>query len=316
MRIVIVGHSPLAFFVAQGLNNDIARYAHLEVIWLTSDREISYLPTYRLLAPNRTIRKISALPNVRLVTDKIRSISLPNQRVVTEKRLVEYDYLFLDQTPWYTQTELAEVGQALQKLALHLKSKKDIQAAGAIRLKGSTPLTWQLALLVRQELNRLRNRQIRVEIERPKARLIAEFLKEQGITLDFSTRPGFTVAAPTAQFASSRVRGMRIDRKERAISDGEGFASRGVLVADQVAASERTLLRTLEAQARLFTAQLERLVTEKPTVAIEREPTAFLLKSDREIFLHFGGSTSRRVRARLVYNLDHSFWRRLLSRHG
>jgi hypothetical protein len=53
MRVAIVGNSPLAFFVAQGLNNDIARYAHLEVVWLTADREIGFPATTKLLSPRR-----------------------------------------------------------------------------------------------------------------------------------------------------------------------------------------------------------------------------------------------------------------------
>lgn len=316
MRILIVGNSPLAFFVAQGLNNDIARYTHLEVLWLTDDRELIYLPTYRLLAPNRTVRKSSALPNVRLVTDKIRSVSLPNKRVITEKRVIEFDILFLDQTPWYTQDQLNEVGQALQKLVVHLKAKKDIRARGAIRLKGAGPLTWQLALLARHELNRLKYRQVVVEIERPKNRAVAELMKESGLSLELSTRPGFTVAAPLPAFESRKIKGMRIDRRDRAITDGEGIAGRGVIVAEQATVADRTLLRALESQARIYAAQLERLVTQDELLPIDREPAAFLLKSDRQLLFRFDKSISRRVRAQLIYRLELNIWKRLLSRHG
>jgi len=316
MRITLVGNSPLAFFVAQGLNNDIARYAHLEVVWLTSDREMTFLPGERLLAPNRGVRKSAALANVRIVTDQIRSISLPNSRIVTEKRLIEFDYLFLDQTPWYTQAQLAEVSQALQKLVVHLKAKKDIRAAGAIRLKGQGALIWQLALLVRHELLRLKNRQIAVEVERPKTRAVAEFLKEHGVNLEFSTRPGFTVAPPLPAFPSRKIKGMRIDQRERAVTDAEGLASRGVLVAENASTSDRTLLRSLESQARAYSSQLERLATAAELTAIEREPAAFLLRSDRSLLLRFDRSTSQRVRARLVAKLENDLWKKLLNRHG
>ncbi len=315
-RIVIVGNSPLAFFVAQGLNNDIARFTHLEVVWLTADRELSYLPHHRLLAPNRTLRKSAALPNVRVVTDKIRSISLPTKRLITEKRLIEFDLIFLDQTPWYTETDLDEVGQALQRLVVQLKSKKDIRASGAIPLKGQGPLVWQLALLIKSELVRLKNRQVSVEVERPKQRTIADFLKQHGVELELSSRPGFTIAPPTSAFPSKRVKGMRIDRRELAVTDGEGRAARDALVAEQTSSSDRTLWRSLEGQARNWATQIERIITKQELRSIEREPAMFVLTGASQLLLRFDRTISQRVRARLLAKLDRDFWKKLLRRHG
>lgn len=316
MRIVIVGNSPLAFFVAQGLNNDIARYAHLEVVWLTADRDMSFMPTTRLLAPTRVAKKAAAIPNVRIVTDQIRSISLPSRRIVTDKRLIEFDYLFLDQTPWYTQDEVKEVGRAIQRLVVQLRSRKDIRASGAIRLRGQGALTWQLALNIQAELRRIKDRQVAVEVERPRQRIVTDFLTENGIVTEFSSRPGFTVAAPSPAFLTRRVKGIRIDQRERAIVDSDGLASRGVLVVDQANNADRTLWRSLEAQARRIAQQLELLVTEAETMELDREPVAFILKFDRSVMMKFDRATSRRVRARLLYKLDSDLWKRLLSRHG
>ncbi len=316
MRIVIVGNSPLAFFVAQGLNNDIARYAHLEVVWLTADRDMSFMPTTRLLAPTRVAKKAAAIPNVRIVTDQIRSISLPSRRIVTDKKLIEFDYLFLDQTPWYSQDELKEVGRAIQRLVVQLRSRKDIHASGAIRLRGQGALTWQLALNIQAELRRIKDRHVAVEVERPRQRIVTDFLTENGIVTEFSSRPGFTIAAPSPAFLTRKVKGIRIDQRERAIVDADGLASRGVLVVDQANTADRTLWRSLEAQARRIAQQLELLVTEAETIALDREPVAFILRFDRSVMMKFDRATSRRVRARLLYKLDSDLWKRLLSRHG
>lgn len=316
MRIVILGNSPLAFFVAQGLNNDIARYAHLEVIWLTSEREVSFPASWRLLAPSRSAKKAAALPNVRIVTDQIKSVSAAARRVVTDKRVIEFDYLFLDQSPWYCQEDLKEVGRALQRLVVQLKTRKDIRAAGAIRLRGQGALTWQLALSIRAELRRLKNRQVAVEVERPRQRIVTDFLQENGIATEYSTRPGFTVAAPAALFPSRKVKGIRIDQRERAIVDAGGLAGRGVLIIDQANTADRTLWRALEGQARRITQQLEQLVTEKEPIVLDREPIAFVLRFERSLLMKFDKATSRRVRARFLYKLDSDLWKRLLSRHG
>jgi hypothetical protein len=316
MRVVIVGNSPLAFFIAQGLNNDIARFAHVEVVWLTDDREMTYLPTYRLLSPNRAVRKSAALPNIRIVTEPIRSISLPNRRIVTQKRLLEFDILCLDQTPWYTSGDLSSISQALQKLSVQLRLKKDIRAAGAVRLKGASPLAWQLALLVRAEINRHKFRQISVEVERPKNRVVTEFLRSAGIDINFSTRPGFSVAPPEPAFPSKRVKGMRIDRREMAITNNESVAARGVLVVEQLTSSERTLWRALESEARQYAGQIERMINSDELSSLEREPAAYLLKSTDGILLRFDRTVSQRVRAHLVAKLDRDLWKKLLSRHG
>lgn len=316
MRVAIVGNSPLAFFVAQGLNNDIARYAHLEVFWLTADRELSFPATTKLLSPSRTAKKAAALPNIRIVTDQIRSISLPSRRIVTDKRLLEFDYLFLDQTPWYTQEELKEVGRAIQRLLVQLRSRKDIRAAGAIRLRGQGALTWQLALNVQAELRKLKDRQISVEVERPRQRIVTEFLLEHGIAVEFSTRPGFTVAAPEPAIPTRKIKGIRIDQRDRAIVDACGLAAKGVIAVDQANTADRTLWRAIESQARRIAQQLEQLVTVAELTPLDREPVAFVLKTERSLLMKFDRAFSRRVRARLLFKLDSDLWKRLLSRHG
>ncbi len=316
MKIVIVGNSPLAFFVARGLNNDIARYAHLEVMWLTDDRDMAFPTTQRLIGPNRVVKKSAALPNIKIVTEPIRSISLPAHRIVTEKRVIDFELIFFDQTPWYTQKDLSAISQALQKLIVQIRAKKDIRAAGAVRLKGESPLVWQLSLTIKQELTRLRNRSVSVEVERPRQRSVTDFLNECGVGTEFSNKPGFTVAEPLPAFPTKRIKGIRIDRRERAVTDGNGIAATDALVAEHAHSDERTLFRALEAEGRILANQMERLITRSELLPIEREPVAFILRFERRLLARLERIVSTRLRARLLYKLDHDFWKKLAARHG
>jgi hypothetical protein len=230
--------------------------------------------------------------------------------------LIEFDYLFLDQTPWYTQEELKEVGRAIQRLLVQLRSRKDIKAAGAIRLRGQGALTWQLALTVHAELKRLKDRQISIEVERPRQRVVTDFLQEHGIVPEYSNRPGFTVAAPIPAIPTRKIKGIRIDQRDRAIVDASGLAAKGVIAVDQANTADRTLWRAIESQARRIAQQIELLVTGAELSALDREPVAFVLKADSSLLMKFDRASSRRVRARLLFKLDNDLWKRLLSRHG
>jgi hypothetical protein len=316
MRVAIVGRSPLAFFVAQELERELARHAHAEVIYF-APKELLYLPEYKILRPEGL--KISALFRyVQVINESVNSISLNAQRVITLKDTYGFDVIFIDQTPWYSPEDLEQIRSATQNLLLqlHLAGKNK---GAAVRFAGQGAPVWQAALSLKSHLNATRVAGLTVAVGPPKDKEVEAFLKEAGISCSSDSRlPGFTVTAPGPIVDPRKIKGGVVDSKGYLISDARAMAKgqRSVLVRGSNQSHLCGLYRAERTVAGRYASQISRLNQGKPLhPEIGDRQAALLLKSEHGVLVKLDPNRQEPLwRAQLAYRLDRALYRRLLRR--
>ncbi len=110
-QIVIIGATPLCLFLAEMLDQSVARLVHIDVRWLTGPGQATPLALHPTVLGNSLALKTDKINHVRIGRVRIMSISLPDRRIITDKGVVNYDWLLIDQGQAIAD-ELAAVMQA------------------------------------------------------------------------------------------------------------------------------------------------------------------------------------------------------------
>lgn len=283
---------------------------------VTTDQELVHWPTLELFRPNRTLKKDTLLRHVQLKRQIIQSVSLRAGHVITTKAVLPFDFLILDQTPVYTQSELKTIRTSVQSLALHT-NVPTVTTTAAVRVKGKTVSGWQLALAIKNWLVRQRYNHVAVEVEPPAEQKVQQFLEANGIICRLSRRPGLTVAQPPPMIDTRRIKGLIVDESGQAITDAHALAKSrtNVLIRDNRSITRRNLFRAEQTVAHAWCNQVNRLVEGQPPRAVEADQPALVLDSSREVLAMLGATITTGLRAQAVLELDKVFFAQLLRRH-
>ncbi len=306
--VVILGNSQLSRFVAERLGKEHGELVHLDIIWLTNTRQI-----FPALAKPF---KIGSVAGVKILPTAIKSINLNDKRIITAAKTIEYDVLFLDQTPVYTSAERERIVDQFETLISTVRSQENrgVQARARVSFRGKTADGYQLALELLQRKMRdasVAVAAIRLEAEANSSTRLGQFLRDCGLSLGKSQHPGLTIAPPLPAFPSKKIRGMKVDLSGMAmtLATGELPNHSEVIVVEQgrdktnIARADWQLAGQIAAN---ITAKLDGGL-EKP---IDQEEGKLILQGRESYYVELGAMISSRTRARAVAVLERRFWSR------
>lgn len=318
-RLVVVGDSPLSFFVARSLDRELARQSHLEAVYLGRDRQLVYFPGLTtLLGQPDFINRAAAFTHFKVLKTKIRSINLIDRRLIGERDIIDYDYLVLDQTPVFTSDELKAIAEQSAEVIRRLKAATKLgrHLTAAIRFLGDLPVAWQVALALQSDLRSLDSQvasRLHLQVEANDGRL-GRFLRRQGL-MSVATEAlgaGFRVQAPSPSIISNRVKGLLLDQKAQAITTTAlNLESHPEVFVIDGRCRYQNLLRPAKAVAAQIAHNVEAMVVGSRLTAVEMPKAFYLLVGWEGLFLQFNSTISELLRASAIHTLDHAAYRRL-----
>lgn len=321
--VLIVGDSSLSLLLARSFDAELARLAHLDVCFLTRDENFVYYPQLTTLVGRKAFRKKqSLLRHVRVVKGVAKQVNLKERRLVSDRGVLDYDYLIIDQTPTFTQTEIEKISTQFKELIAHIKAKhhqeRSVRARFAVL--GDSVASYQVALAAAADMLKMAGnlwRSLKIQTDYPSNQTIKEFLKFNGVgtTKTAELIPGIVIHAPGETLSGRSIRGALIDHHGRVMVNqylSPDNYPETVIVAT-AARSRTNLLRVDQTLASQIAANIERLLEGKRQVAIDLPRDSALLTGGNSTIGWLGAMTSSRLRSRLLRSLDQRAYRRLTS---
>lgn len=309
--IAVVGNSQLSFFVTKQLDESLGNHAHLEIIWITTSKQI-------FPVANPPVDTKSYLNNIKVVNSAVRSVSLRDSRIVTSKQTVEYDLAFIDQTPVYTAAERGNIIDQFETLMATVRSSENrgVAAKAKVAFVGADFDSLSLALTMNDRKNRDSSANvasIRVEVASVSSKA-TDFLRNQGISTRKSQYPGLVLKLPLPMISSKKIRGLRVDLSNRAmvLATLEPVNHQNIFVLDNPDRRIQNIARSDWQLAKQIVGNIQAKLDgglEKP---VDVDGSKLLLKSANGEFVSLGSMISARNRAKAIYSLDKRFWSKLL----
>ncbi len=304
--VVILGNSQLSLFVAKQLGHLHGDLVHLDIIWLTNTKQV--FPAVG------TPRRISQIGGVKVLPANVKSINLNDRRIITSTRNIEFDLLFIDQTPVYTSSEREKIVDQFETLLSTMRSQENrgVQAKARVSFQGKFADSYQIALELLQRKNRDSSAAVaavRMEVEANTSGKFGQWLRDCGLSLGKSQHPGVTVSVPMGVFPSKKIRGMKVDLTGEAITLATGELSNhnNVIVIEQD--RERANIARADWQ---LAGQITDTITAKLDGGLEKpldQHNAKLLLTDgSNCYVELGSMISARTRARAIAGLEKRFW--------
>ncbi|MEX1123765.1 MAG: hypothetical protein WEC81_01170 [Patescibacteria group bacterium] len=313
-QLLIIGNSPLSFFVAKQLDERIGDLAHIEIVWVTTSEKI-HPAIQEAFKPKQYIGSVN-----RLIT-AVKSINLNDRRVVTGKKTLDYDLLFIDQTATFTTGERDKILDQFETLIATVRAKENRGMSGKVKLAvtGASAESYQLALDLATRVARDSSSgvsSIRVEVESYPQSKLKNFFVDNHIYARKSQYPGMSIKEPMVIFSSKKIRGLRVDLAGRAIllATGEPAQHQNAIMID---ADDRLFQNIGRSDWNLAKQITDNLVAkldgtlEKP---LDSSGKKLILQGSNSSYIEIGRVSSNRNRANAVRALERRFWRRLLAR--
>src|SRR5690349_13746606 len=107
IKVVVIGNSPLSYFLAQALDKELGQLVHAKLNLIKPSSGTTHLPTATtLLGKTGFGLPLKTFHGLKVAHDSIKSINLKEKRIITAKKVIEYDFLVVDQTAVYSDEEL------------------------------------------------------------------------------------------------------------------------------------------------------------------------------------------------------------------
>lgn len=314
-QILIVGDSPLSYFIARLIDTELSRLAHVQVTQITSDTDLIYFPTIStVLGPAVFIRK--KLENVVLKKETVMSANLKAKRVVTNRSVYQYDYLILDLMPVITAQEFQAIQRSAKEVVTHLQAalKQNKKLNATVNFAGDI-FGCQLALALAKDRTKLTSqttRKLAINVTKTNSIFLDTFLTSNDIALGSSKAPGFKVGAAKAHLSWQKIKGLTVDTADHAMTlpslNLEKFQE--VFVLDSVS-YQSSLWKFQWVVAKQLVKNVMSALDRKALRPIDCVPAPKYLTGDKGQILLWGGIESRRLRASAVGALDRTFVRRI-----
>lgn len=319
-RVLIAGKSLLSLLVARELDRQLANRPEVDVLFITNEAAI--IPSTSLTSVvklPKAIKKKPLLPHTKVVVDQVRSINLSRKLVVATDGSHHFDYLFLDQIPSYSVAELTSLKASFKTLLAQMRRTidKDMQIIARLALHGSDVSSYQLALALASDRDRecpdLRSH---LKVSASFRDSLGDFLDTEGIDkLSQERLPGIKILPARPYLPSSKIRGLAIDDKGRAITDASFVAkgNRWVMVCDGSRWENHNMgLGYAELAHQIASNIIKQLEEEKPA-AVESLSRAYLLRGRSGALLKWGRTVSSRLRAKMAIAGEKQLWKRLVQ---
>jgi hypothetical protein len=311
LHIVLVGKSPLSLFIARALDQHLGPLVQYKLTWLTdSDELVTDLLAFDPLGKVKGVDLKKQFNDLKIKISSIKSVNLRLQEIITSRTSFKYDFLILDQIPYYSKTELSLIYQQFSTLigALAATKKTNKLISATVSVLGESAHSAQLAVALRSFQLRhypsfFRNISIHFNSDHD---AIKSYLKEHAITKIGKKSAGIQISPPSAMVSPRQIRGapvtsdghVRVDPFMRV----KGYDN--VLCLDSPEWLRSNILRVYKTFSQRLLEFIVNFFEHGPLKPIEIPKTSILLRSDKGELALIGAMKSQNFRAKLIAKLE------------
>lgn len=314
LHVVLVGKSPLSLFIAQELDKYLGPLVQYKLTWLSDDSKmVTDLLSFDPVGKMKSVDLAKRFADLQMKVASVKSINLRRQEIVTSRATISYDFLILDQLPYYSAKELSVIYQQFTTLigavAAARKGEKPISAA--VSIGGSAAHSAQLALALRSfQLRHYPSllRHISLHISNQPTN-VWPYLSEHSIeTRSKAKNGGMTIGSPVAMVSPKQIKGARVDRSGHVVTDPFMRASGydNVLCFDGPEWLRSNILRTYKTFSKTVIEFLDNFFENRGIKKLHIPKHSLLLRSEKGNFSLIGEMRSRNFRAKLIAKLEES----------
>lgn len=309
-RIVIAGKSPLGWLIAKELDKLLGEYAHFQLEYLTDSKKI--LTDINDFITSKSVNEINIadkLAHTRVRIVEIKSVNIRSRQIITSKGTLSYDFLILDQLPYYNPEELSIIKSQLRQLMAALSAKTDLKSVAEVKVPGVSAVSWQLALAIRHyQQNHFPKvtRQLTISTE-SKDSTVDQFLKENNLnSISADKKTGLTISAPAPYIAAKLVKGAKLDKSNHLMTD-KFFRLKGsgeVICFDGAILKQSNIIRSLSSLTNTVMKSFIGFLNGEEWKVIDSPKHSLLLRGHLGKLLILSGIKSKSIRANLVALLE------------
>jgi hypothetical protein len=300
LHVVLIGKSPLSLFIAKALDRHLGPLVQYKLTWLTDDDElVTDLLSFDPVGKINGVNLKQQFNDLQLKVSSIKSVNLRRQEIITSRSTVTYDFLILDQLPYYSKKELSLIYQQFATLigALAAAKKGERPISAAVSISGNSAHSAQLAVALRSfQLRHYPSllRSISLYINAQPA-VIQSYLSEHAIT----------------KTSAKSIKGARVAGDGHIVTDPfmriKGYDN--VLCFDSPEWLRSNVLRVYKSFSQHVAEFVTHFFENDSLKKLHFPKTSVLLRSDRGHMALIGDMKSKNFRAKLIARLEESLRR-------
>lgn len=254
-NIVLIGATPLQYFLAQELDDTLANDVQFNVIWLIDDDQLS-LPSQKLFTFNKAkfLNVRQKFDNVKIVKTEVKSINLKQKRINTFRGPVNFEYLIIDQYQHINKGNLKEIEQQINRIILAVKASVKLKSPKTVLINcfDNSLAMAQLALQISSHIRNGAGEVMRfIKISTQATEPLRKFLVRNHVLLDSEADlPGLTIRLPKPMVNLKDVKGLTLDDSGFAVIDAY-FRPKEISGVFVLNGRKRTLLNSWRSQRSL-----------------------------------------------------------------
>lgn len=218
---VIVGGSLLTLSLGLAWQKRFGGHPGHRLRLITVGSRLADYDLTTLINPPPSVEWHRLLPYAEIIVDRVRSVNLPDRRVVAEQGNYHFDEIIIDFTPYWSPVELAKISRHWRLLIAHLQANRRLY--GKLVVQAPSVAGYQLALAALNDRRRLPglSRQLKVATASG-LDYLDRFIKQAGAVALIKTEklPGLVINNPRPIVSRRRLRGVRLDHHLRVMVDG------------------------------------------------------------------------------------------------
>jgi hypothetical protein len=316
IHVALIGKSPLSLFIAQALDKHLGPLVQYKLTWLTEDDElVTDLLAFDPVGKINGVNLKRQFNDLQLKVSSVKSVNLRRQEIITSRSTVAYDFLILDQLPYYSKKELSLIYQQFSTLigAVAAAKKGDRPVSAAVSVSGNSAHSAQLTVALRSFQLRhfpslLRSISIHINSQPP---AIQSYLSEHSITKGVAKSAGMAIGQPSAAVSSKSIKGARLAGDGHIVTDPimrvRGYDN--VLCFDSPELLRSNILRVYRSFSRHVAEFITNFFENSSIKKLHFPKTSVLLRSDRGHLALIGDMKSKNFRAKLIAKLEESLRR-------
>lgn len=319
-NIVVVGNSLLSVLMCREIGKRLGPRVDYNLTYFTDSPEIVNPHLVSLFGKLDKLDKSEILQESEIKVGQVKSVNLREKRLITTQGVQEFDYLIIDQTPYFSAQYLTSIREQLVNLFAAMSAQENIgkQPTSKVAVGGDSAIFWQLGLAIKRDAILHKVRRLSVELITPNDSEVEGFLKLNGLELRNSPSdlPGLHIKPEPSPVDLTKVKGLKLGEKHPLVDQyHRSLTCKDLMIVRSDDMRLINLISVTRAMAKRFAWNVLNDLNEEPITKREADLTrAAQLIGIKQSRLWLDKYSSRLVRVGLVKSWEKFLWQSLKNR--
>lgn len=309
-KVALVGDSTALTFAAKALSDQVGTHTHIQLQLFCRDVELLWPHTISVFGKISTISKHLLLPNVEVITDEVKGVSVSQRRIVTAGDIYEFDRLIIDEGECLTAIDYRTIREQITNIFAAARASKK---AAHIQVQGPGVQLDQLAVAILRDAKSHRVHDLKVVRDTSGNSNISEFLSEIGVLTKKPSTPALVIKPTLSAVSLRKIKGISLGNKLSVYCDTywRSVTNTNVVVVPRKFTESVNMLLPARSVANVLAKNLLISIGEMPGEKLKKVDyiEAFILDSGVKRLVCLGSIKSSLVRAKIIQLAESAMWK-------